>query len=393
MGRRLPLWGRDETKFGTPQCFFVAILIGAGAGHHVANFCLPFSVRPVTDNPRILVTGAAGFIGFHTCSALLRNGSHVLGVDNFSDYYDVTLKEARAARLAEDAGFEMARLGIEDAASFGEVWHKFRPDIVIHLAAQAGVRYSIEDPGSYVSANLIGTFNVLELARATQVRHLLAASTSSVYGANTDMPFTETQRTATPLSFYAATKGATELMGHSYSHLYGIPTTFFRFFTVYGPWGRPDMALFKFTRAILAGEAIDVYNNGDMERDFTYVEDLAAAIVRLSNVVPTCTPVAGDSLSPVGPFRIVNIGGGNRTRLMDYIGALEHALGRVATKNFMPMQQGDVPATEASSDLLHTLTGTAPATPPRVGIGRFVDWYREYYGVAAVDAGAHQVVR
>lgn len=345
----------------------------------------------MTDNPRILVTGAAGFIGFHTCSALLRDGIRILGVDNFSDYYDVKLKEARAAQLAGHAGFTLARVGIEDAASFGAVWREFRPDIVIHLAAQAGVRYSIEDPASYVSANLIGTFNVLELARATQVRHLLVASTSSVYGANTDMPFSETQRTATPLSFYAATKGATELMGHSYSHLYGIPTTFFRFFTVYGPWGRPDMALFKFTRAILAGEPIDVYNNGDMERDFTYVEDLAAAIVRLSNLAPTAKSVAGDSLSPVAPFRIVNIGGGSKTGLMDYIGELERALGKVAIKNLMPMQQGDVPATEASSELLRTLTGSVPATPPAVGIGRFVDWYREYYGTAAADDGAAQV--
>ena len=234
-------------------------------------------------------------------------------------------------------------------------------------------------PESYVAANLIGTFNLLELARRHPVRHLLAASTSSVYGANTDMPFTETQRTATPLSFYAATKGATELMGHSYAHLFKTPTTFFRFFTVYGPWGRPDMALFKFTRAILAGEPIDVYNNGDMVRDFTYVDDLAEAIVRLTEAVPAGEPVEGDSLSPVAPFRVVNIGAGRKTQLMDYIGELERALGREAIKNFLPMQQGDVPATEASSALLRRLTGFAPSTPPSVGVPAFVDWYRAHY--------------
>jgi UDP-glucuronate 4-epimerase len=343
------------------------------------------------DGARVLVTGAAGFIGFHTCLSLLSRGARVLGIDNFSAYYDVSLKEARASRLAAYPDFAMARLGIEDAAAFGDAWRGFRPDAVIHLAAQAGVRYSIEEPEGYVTANLIGTFNALQLARAAPMRHFLAASTSSVYGANTDMPFTETQRTATPLSFYAATKGATELMGHSYSHLYGIATTFFRFFTVYGPWGRPDMALFKFTRAILAGEPIDVYNNGDMERDFTYVEDLADAIVRLIHVPPVAQPVQNDSLSPVAPFRIVNIGGGNRTRLMEYIGELERALGRTATMNFMPMQPGDVPSTEASPALLRELIGDVPATPPAIGVRRFVDWYRDYYAENAVPAGERAV--
>ncbi|MEI9928783.1 MAG: NAD-dependent epimerase/dehydratase family protein [Sphingomonas sp.] len=331
---------------------------------------------------RVLVTGSAGFIGFHTCSRLLRGGATVLGVDNFSSYYDPALKESRNAILAGEPNFALHRGSIEDAAEFAEAWQAFAPDIVIHLAAQAGVRYSIDHPETYIGANLVGTFNVLELARRHPVRHLLVASTSSVYGANADMPFTETQRTQTPMSLYAATKGATELMGHSYSHLFGTPTTFFRFFTVYGPWGRPDMALFKFTKAILEGEPIDVYNHGEMARDFTFIDDLSDAIVRLIDAVPGAQPITGDSLSPVAPFRLVNIGGGHPMELMDYIAELERALGRPAAKNFMPMQQGDVPATEASSDLLRRLIGTAPATPPSEGVTRFVEWYRDYYRVA-----------
>lgn len=328
---------------------------------------------------RVLVTGSAGFIGFHTASKLLQRGATVLGVDNFSDYYDPALKEARNDILSNHPSFRVARVSIDDMAAFGAAWAEFQPDVVIHLAAQAGVRYSIDAPESYVAANLIGTFNVLELARRHATKHLLAASTSSVYGANTDMPFTETQRTATPLSFYAATKGATELMGHSYAHLYKTPMTFFRFFTVYGPWGRPDMALFKFTRGILAGEPIDIYNNGQMVRDFTYVDDLAEAIVKLTEAIPGTVPVEGDSLSPVAPFRTVNIGAGRQTRLMDYIGEIERALGKEAVKNFMPMQQGDVPATEASSALLKALTGYAPTTPPSAGVPAFIDWYLAHY--------------
>lgn len=334
----------------------------------------------MTDSaPRVLVTGSAGFIGFHTCSRLLDSGATVLGIDNFSAYYDVSLKERRTAILAEKPGFSLARISIEDQAALEEAWTAFKPDIVIHLAAQAGVRYSIEEPRGYIGANVIGTFNLLEMARHHPVRHFLAASTSSVYGANTQMPFEETQRTQTPLSLYAATKGATELIAHSYSHLFGTPMTFFRFFTVYGPWGRPDMALFKFTRAILAGEPIDVYNNGAMVRDFTYVADLADAIIALTAAVPGSSPVAGDSLSPVAPFRTVNIGAGTATQLMDYIGELERALGKTAIKNFLPMQQGDVPATEASPALLKQLTGTAPATLPSVGVPAFVKWYLDHY--------------
>lgn len=329
--------------------------------------------------PRVLVTGSAGFIGFHTCSRLLDQGATVLGIDNFSAYYDVSLKEGRTGILADRPGFSLARISIEDQAALEQAWTEFKPDIVIHLAAQAGVRYSIEEPRGYIGANIIGTFNLLELARHHPVGHFLAASTSSVYGANTQMPFEETQRTQTPLSLYAATKGATELIGHSYSHLFGTPMTFFRFFTVYGPWGRPDMALFKFTRAILADESIDVYNNGLMVRDFTYVDDLADAIVALTKAVPGTTPVEGDNLSPVAPFRSVNIGAGTPTQLMDYIGALERALGKTAIKNFLPMQQGDVPATEASSALLKQLTGTTPSTPPSVGVPAFVRWYLDHY--------------
>ncbi|MDT8759741.1 NAD-dependent epimerase/dehydratase family protein [Sphingomonas psychrotolerans] len=332
-----------------------------------------------SSGKRVLVTGSAGFIGFHTCEKLLQQGATVLGVDNFSAYYDVALKEARTDILGNHAEFSLARVSIEDNDAFAAAWTTFKPDTVIHLAAQAGVRYSIDEPRSYIGANIIGTHNVLELARHHPVRHLLAASTSSVYGANTQMPFEETQRTQTPLSLYAATKGATELMGHSYSHLFGTPMTFFRFFTVYGPWGRPDMALFKFAKATLAGEPIQVYNNGNMVRDFTYIDDLAESIVRLTDAIPGREPVEGDSLSPVAPFRTVNIGNGQPTPLMDYIGALEAALGRTAIKNYLPMQQGDVPATEASSALLERLTGYKPSTPPSEGVARFVDWYLEHY--------------
>jgi UDP-glucuronate 4-epimerase len=273
-------------------------------------------------------------------------------------------------------------MSIDDMASFGAEWEAFGPDVVIHLAAQAGVRYSIDHPETYVQANLIGTFNVLELARRTQPRHLLAASTSSVYGANTDMPFGEDQKVATPLTFYAATKGATELMGHSYAHLFGVPTTFFRFFTVYGPWGRPDMALFKFAKAIDEGKPLDVYNRGDMVRDFTYVEDLAEAVVRLADVIPSKEPVEGDSLSPVAPWRVVNIGQGEPVKLMEYIAEIERAMGKPAILNLLPMQPGDVPATEASAELLRRLTGYAPSTPVSVGVPAFVRWYREQYTAA-----------
>ncbi len=331
-------------------------------------------------NRRVLVTGSAGFIGYHTVQRLLDARAQVLGIDNFTPYYDVSLKEARNARLEMRPGFELARLTIEDADALGKAWRNFAPDTVIHLGAQAGVRYSIEHPAEYVSTNVTGTFNLLELARHHPVRHFLAASTSSVYGANSDMPFAETQRTHTPMSVYAATKGATELIGHSYSHLFGIPTTFFRFFTVYGPWGRPDMALFKFTRAMLRDEPIDIYNRGEMARDFTYIDDLVHALVALVDAVPATTPIAAcDSLSPVAPFRTVNIGGGCSTPLMDYIAALEAALGKPARRNFLPMQAGDLRVTDASAELLRALVGFVPATPVQEGVKAFVDWYRDHY--------------
>ncbi len=331
---------------------------------------------------KILVTGTAGFVGMHVTQALLNRGATVLGVDNFSDYYDVTLKEQRNAVLAACPGFSVSRVSIDDMAAFAPVWEAFAPDVVIHLAAQAGVRYSIEHPETYVASNLVGSFNVLELARRTKPVHLLAASTSSFYGGNTAMPFRETDQCTTPLTFYAATKGATELMGHSYAHLFGVPMTFFRFFTVYGPWGRPDMALFKFTRAIIEGTPIDVYNRGEMVRDFTYVTDLADAVVRLVDAVPGSVPVsAHDSLSPVAPHRIVNIAQGEPVRLLDYIAAIEQAVGKKAIMNLLPMQPGEVLRTEASTDLLRDLIGYVPETPVANGVPAFVAWYRAHYAV------------
>lgn len=329
---------------------------------------------------RFLVTGSAGFIGFHLSRRLLEAGHDVLGVDNFSTYYDVELKESRNALLEGYPGFSVARLALEDQAELMRVWSEFAPDVVVHLAAQAGVRYSIDHPEVYVSSNLVGTFNVLEAARRYPLKHLLAASTSSAYGANLEMPFRETDRAVHPMTLYAATKSATELMGHSYAHLFGTPTTFFRFFTVYGPWGRPDMALFKFAKLMLEGNPIEVFGQGEMSRDFTFVDDLVESIVRLADVIPgTAPPVEGDTLSPVAPFRLVNIGGGKPSALMDYIAELERALGRQATKVFLPMQDGDVPNTTASPELLERLIGYKPETPISVGVPAFVGWFRQRY--------------
>lgn len=331
---------------------------------------------------RILVTGSAGFIGFHLCRRLLEDGHQVVGVDNFSDYYDVSLKDGRTEILRGYPGFSVERVALEDAIALDRVWSEHKPEIVVHLAAQAGVRYSIDHPEVYISSNLVGTFNVLECARRHQPRHLLAASTSSAYGANTEMPFRETDKAVHPMTLYAATKSATELMGHSYAHLFGVPTTFFRFFTVYGPWGRPDMALFKFAKLMLEDKPIEVYGQGQMSRDFTYVDDLVEAIVRLTAAVPgTAPPVEGDTLSPVAPFRLVNIGGGKPSPLMDYIAELERALGRTAEKTFLPMQDGDVPNTTASPDLLERLTGYKPETPISVGVPAFVGWFRQRYNL------------
>jgi len=328
-----------------------------------------------------LVTGSAGFIGFHTAERLLQSGARVIGLDAMTDYYDPDLKEARHAILAQSPEFIPVKARLEDAGVMAGLMAKFKPQTVVHLAAQAGVRYSIDAPRSYVEANLIGTYEVLEAARANPPAHLMLASTSSVYGANTTMPYAETDKADSQMSFYAATKKATEAMAHSYAHLYGIPITMFRFFTVYGPWYRPDMALFKFVKAIEAGKPIDVYNHGDMSRDFTYVDDLVEGLMRLRGAVPETEPVGEiDSLSPVAPFRIVNIGNSRPTQLLDFIKAIEGALGREAVLNMMDMQPGDVPATWADASLLTALVGEMPCTPLEDGVRRFVDWYRSYYG-------------
>ncbi|MCR8827782.1 SDR family NAD(P)-dependent oxidoreductase [Pseudosulfitobacter koreensis] len=329
-----------------------------------------------------LVTGSAGFIGYFTSRRLLDEGWKVIGLDAMSDYYDVTLKERRHAMLNQSADFTAVTDRLETPGTLMDLFQTHRPDAVVHLAAQAGVRYSIDNPRSYVEANLVGTFELLEAARAFPPAHMLLASTSSVYGANTQMPYTEADKVDSQMSFYAATKKATENMAHSYAHLYDLPITMFRFFTVYGPWGRPDMAHFKFTRAILNDEPIDVYNHGDMMRDFTYIDDLTAAISALIDAVPQRdAPVAGDSLSPVAPHRIVNIGNGAPVKLMDFIAAIEAACGTRAQINFQDMQPGDVPATWADATLLETLTGKRPATPIQTGIDAFVAWYRDYYQI------------
>lgn len=328
-----------------------------------------------------LVTGSAGFIGYFTAKALLAQGWRVVGLDAMSDYYDVTLKERRHAMLHQTQGFSSVQARVEDPGQLKTLFEQHRFDAVIHLAAQAGVRYSIDNPRSYVEANLMGTFELLEAARAFPPAHMLLASTSSVYGANTEMPYTEADKVDSQMSFYAATKKATENMAHSYAHLYRLPITMFRFFTVYGPWGRPDMAHFKFTRAILQGAPIEIYNNGEMQRDFTYIDDLVRGIVALIDAVPGDTPVAGDSLSAVAPHRIVNIGTGAPVKLMDYVHAIETACGIEAKKLYKGMQPGDVPATWADTTLLQTLTGRAPTTPLATGMQTFVDWYRAYYEV------------
>ncbi|MEL6952639.1 MAG: NAD-dependent epimerase/dehydratase family protein [Pseudomonadota bacterium] len=329
-----------------------------------------------------LVTGAAGFIGYHLCARLLSEGWQVIGLDSMSDYYDVSLKERRRGMLLQNAGFRFEHGAVETPGLLDRLFEETAPSLVVHLAAQAGVRYSIEAPETYVEANLIGTFRLLEAMRAHPPRHAFLASTSSVYGANAKMPYAEDDKADSQMSFYAATKKANEAMAHSYAHLFGVPITMFRFFTVYGPWGRPDMALFKFTKAILEGQAIDVYNHGDMQRDFTYIDDLVESIVRLVPCAPS--PEArqtGDSLSEVAPFRILNIGNAQPVRLLEFIEAIESATGREAHKNMMEMQPGDVAATWATTDLLQALTGYRPSTPVTDGVAKFVEWYRGYYQV------------
>ncbi len=333
---------------------------------------------------KVLVTGAAGFIGSHTAHKLLARGDEVVGLDNLNEYYDVTLKKARLARLESQRNFRFAKLDLADDEPMAKFFAKEKFDRVIHLAAQAGVRYSIEAPHTYTRSNVTGTLNVLEGCRHNGVQHLVYASTSSVYGANTNMPFSVHNIADHPLSLYAATKRANELMAHNYSSLFRIPTTGLRFFTVYGPWGRPDMALFMFTRNILEGKPIDVFNHGRHKRDFTYVEDIAEGVVRAMDRIATPDPKwdsnAPDPATSNAPYRIYNIGNNRPVELMHYIDVIEKYLGRKAQMNMLPLQLGDVPETSANIDDLVTDVGYRPATPVEEGVHRFIDWFCEYYG-------------
>lgn len=339
------------------------------------------------NNKTALVTGAAGFIGFHVSQRLLDEGWRVVGLDCMSDYYDVSLKERRESMLLQNVSYRSVHEKVETPNVLMSLFEEERPDVVIHLAAQAGVRYSIENPRAYLESNINGTFELLEAARAFPPEHMLLASTSSAYGANEDMPYRETVKADHQMSFYAATKKSTENMAHSYAHLFSLPITMFRFFTVYGPWGRPDMALFKFTKAILSGEKIDVYNHGEMSRDFTYIDDLVHGMCLLLDAVPEdgeCLEenvVKVDSKSDVAPFRVVNIGNSRPSQLLDFIIAIEKSVGTEAVKNFMPMQAGDVPATWADTTLLAKLTGYKPNTDLDTGVQNFVTWYRAFYNV------------
>lgn len=336
---------------------------------------------------RVLVTGAAGFIGYHLSERLIADGAHVIGIDNLNAYYDVSLKQARLERLLKHGrAFEFFRIDVADNEDIRSLFAQARPDIVVNLAAQAGVRYSLKNPHAYINSNIVGFLNILEACRHHGVKHLIYASSSSVYGANTKMPFSVHHNVDHPLSLYAATKKANELMAHTYSHLYGLPTTGLRFFTVYGPWGRPDMALFIFTKAIFEGRPIQLFNNGNMKRDFTYIDDIVEALVRLvEKEPPTGNPDwSGDNPDPAtsfAPYRIYNIGNNNPVELNYFVEVLEKAIGRKAIKEYLPMQPGDVPATYANVDALVRDVDFKPATPIEVGIERFVKWYREYYGV------------
>ncbi|HEP1897870.1 TPA: NAD-dependent epimerase [Kluyvera cryocrescens] len=333
---------------------------------------------------KYLVTGAAGFIGFHVSQRLLAAGHQVVGIDNLNDYYDISLKQARLDQLSS-ADFHFVKMDLADTSAMAALFAEHKFDRVIHLAAQAGVRYSLENPHAYAQANLVGHLNVLEGCRHNKVQHLLYASSSSVYGLNRKMPFSTDDSVDHPVSLYAATKKANELMSHTYSHLYGLPTTGLRFFTVYGPWGRPDMALFKFTKAILDGKSIDVYNYGKMKRDFTYIDDIVEAIIRLQDVIPEAnsdwTVETGSPATSSAPYRVYNIGNSSPVELMDYITALEEAIGVKAEKNMMPMQPGDVLETSAETQPLYDLVGFRPQTSVKDGVKNFVDWYRAFYNV------------
>ena len=334
---------------------------------------------------KILVTGAAGFIGMHASQILLARGDEVVGLDNLNDYYDVQLKLDRLARLTPHSNSRFVKLDVADQGGMEKLFAEEKFDRVIHLAAQAGVRYSLVNPHAYVESNLAGFMNILEGCRHNEVQHLVYASSSSVYGGNTKMPFSETDSVGHPVSIYAATKKANELLAHTYSHLYGLPTTGLRFFTVYGPWGRPDMALFLFTKAILEGRPIDVFNHGKMKRDFTFVDDIVEGVIRtLDRVAEADSAYDANNPDPATsnvPFRVFNIGNNNPVELMAFVEAIEDAIGKKAEKNFMPLQDGDVPATYANTDALNAWTGFKPETPVPVGIGRFVEWYRNYYKV------------
>ena len=330
-----------------------------------------------------LVTGCAGFIGMHCAQRLLERGERVVGIDNLNAYYDVGLKHARLGRLHGQGDFTFEQIDVADRDAMHALFARVRPHRVLHLAAQAGVRYSIDQPDDYTDSNLLGFGNILQGCRAQQVEHLVFASSSSVYGGNAKLPFSERDAVDHPVSYYAATKKANEVMAHAYAHLYGIPTTGLRFFTGYGPWGRPDMALFKFTRAMLAGETIDVYGEGQLVRDFTYIDDIVEGVLRVLDK-PATPDAAFDPLSPspgtgLAPYRIFNIGNSAPTLLMDYIHALEEALGMVALKRMLPLQPGDMHSTAADMSALASWVGFAPHTPVRDGVARFVHWYKDFY--------------
>ena len=331
---------------------------------------------------KIIVTGSSGFIGFHVSKKLLGSGNKVHGIDSMNNYYDIKLKKARLAVLKKYKNFSFSKAKIENSKNLSKVFKKFKPTVVIHLAAQAGVRYSIEKPRVYLDSNITGTYNIIEIAKRLNVKHLIMASSSSVYGANKKIPFKEVDKTETQMSIYAATKKSNESMAHAYSNIWKIPITMVRFFTVYGPWGRPDMALFKFTKGILNNKKIDIYNNGQMYRDFTYIDDIVNGINLLISKIPSTKQLGkykNDSLSPIAPFRILNIGNTKKIFLLDFIKEIEKALGKKAKRNYMPLQKGDVKQTLSNTNLLKKITNYNPKTNFKTGIRNFLDWYLEYY--------------